>query len=68
MVVDNTHADKATRKKYLDVVSKCGKGVVPTRCFVMTTTPQQARHNNIFRELIGIDHVKIKEALFNSYK
>ena len=66
MVVDNTHADKATRKKYVDVVSRF-KGV-PTRCFVMNTTPQHARHNNIFRELIGTEHTKIKEALFNSFK
>ena len=38
------------------------------RCFVMQTTPQHARHNNIFRELTSKGHVRIKEMLFHTYK
>lgn len=66
VVIDNTHGEKETRKKYLDVVKK-HKGV-SCRCFVMKTTPQHARHNNLFRELTGQSHARIKEPLFNAYK
>ena len=34
----------------------------------MQTTPQQARHNNIFRELTSSGHTRIKEMLFNAFK
>ncbi len=63
VVVDNTHADRESRKRFL-----AAAGAVPCRCFVMTATPQHARHNNVFRELTGQHHVKIKEPLFHTFK
>ena len=66
VVVDNTHAEVDARKKFLDVAKKHSR--VTCRCFVMNTTPQQARHNNLFRELTGANHVKIKEPLFHAFK
>eukprot|EP00095_Tigriopus_kingsejongensis_P001907 maker-scaffold726_size105808-snap-gene-0.22 protein:Tk01907 transcript:maker-scaffold726_size105808-snap-gene-0.22-mRNA-1 annotation:"bifunctional polynucleotide phosphatase kinase" len=65
VVVDNTHAERETRAKFVDVAKKHG---VPVRCFVMKSSFQQSRHNNLFRELIGSDHVKIKEPLLHAFK
>ncbi len=65
VVIDNTHGEKETRRKFLDVA---GRHKVPCRCFVMQTTPQQARHNNIFRELTTTGHARIKEMLFHTFK
>jgi len=65
VVVDNTHVDKEARKPFIDLAKK---HKVPVRCFLMTTTHDHARHNNIFRELTDPTHAKIKEPLFNQYR
>ena len=69
VVVDNTHVDVEARKKFVDVAKSfpCVKSI---RCFVMSATPEHARHNNLFRELTGSagQHAKIKEPLFHAYK
>ncbi len=89
-MVDNTHGDKDTRKKFLDVVKKyhgvtCRQGMLTIwcrktfecnstlhcdyfRCFIMATDHQHARHNNLFREITGENHTRIKEPLFNFFK
>jgi len=66
VVLDNTHGNKESRKVMIQAIKKVDENL-RIRCFVMQTSPQQARHNNIFRELTGSKHVKIKEPLFNSY-
>ncbi|GLV43754.1 Polynucleotide kinase 3'-phosphatase [Carabus blaptoides fortunei] len=65
VAIDNTNPDKESRKRYIDVASKHG---VPCRCFVMTTSIQHAKHNNIFREIIDKNHQAINEIIINSYK
>jgi len=65
VVVDNTHVDKEARKPFIDLAKK---HQVPVRCFLMTTSHDHARHNNIFRELTDPTHTKIKEPLFNQYR
>ncbi|TRY61561.1 hypothetical protein TCAL_05698, partial [Tigriopus californicus] len=65
VVVDNTHGERDTRQKFVEVAQKRG---VPVRCFLMKASAQQARHNNLFRELIGSDHAMIKEPLFHAFK
>lgn len=65
VVVDNTHRDKQSRKDYISLARDRN---IPVRCFWMTTTHDQARHNNLYRELTDPRHVKINEALFNSYR
>ena len=66
-VVDNTHVDTETRRKFLDIANEFK---VPSRAFVMTTTFEHARHNNIFRQIIDTtkEHAKIGEALMHQYK
>ncbi|CAB4055320.1 PNKP [Lepeophtheirus salmonis] len=65
VIVDNTHPEAATRAKYLNIIAKYDD--VRARCFVMNTNPSHARHNNLFRELIGEEHAKVNEILFNQY-
>merc|ERR1719383_360966 len=65
VVVDNTHRDIDSRKDYIKLAKEAG---VPVRCFLMTTSHDHARHNNIYRELTDPSHTKIKEMLFNSYR
>jgi len=65
VVVDNTHRDVDSRKDYIKLANEAS---VPVRCFMMKTSHEHARHNNIYRELIDPSHTKIKEMLFNSYR
>lgn len=43
VVIDNTNPDVASRKRFIDVAVK---KKVTVRCFVLTTTPEHAKHNN----------------------
>lgn len=43
VVVDNTNPDLASRQRYTEITKKHN---VPIRCFVMTTSPEHAKHNN----------------------
>ena len=65
VVVDNTHVDREARKAYIDLGKKFG---VKIRAFVMTTTHDHAKHNNVFRELTDKEHARIKEMIFNQYR
>jgi len=65
VVVDNTHVDQEARKPFIALGRKYG---VHTRCFVMTTSHDHARHNNLYREIIDTTHTRIKEPLFNQYR
>ncbi|XP_044759088.1 uncharacterized protein F21D5.5 [Coccinella septempunctata] len=64
-VVDNTHPDKASRKKYIDIAKKHN---VQCRCFVMSTTFEHCRHNNKFRGLTDRSHEVIGDMLLYSYR
>jgi len=65
VVVDNTHVDREARKPFLDLAQRCN---VPVRCFLMATSHDHARHNNLYRELTDPSHARIKEPLFNQYR
>jgi len=65
VVVDNTHVDREARKPFLDLAVRCS---VPVRCFLMATSHDHARHNNLYRELTDPSHARIKEPLFNQYR
>ena len=66
-VIDNTHVDVEARRKFLEVVKEFK---YPVRAFVMTTTFDHAKHNNIFREIIDTskEHAKIGEPLLHQFK
>jgi len=66
-VIDNTHVDVEARRKFLEIAKEFK---IPARAFVMTTSFDHAKHNNIFREIIDTskEHAKIGEALMHQYK
>ena len=66
-VIDNTHVDVEARRKFLEVAKELK---YPVRAFIMTTTFEHAKHNNIFREIIDTskEHAKIGEPLLHQYK
>ncbi|XP_014296856.1 uncharacterized protein F21D5.5 isoform X2 [Microplitis demolitor] len=64
VVIDNTNPDVASRKRFIDVAVK---KKVTVRCFVLTTTPEHAKHNNKFRELTDKNHTTISDIIINSY-
>ena len=43
-VIDNTNVDEATRRRYIDIAHRLS---VRVRCFVMNTTLEHARHNEV---------------------
>jgi len=65
VVVDNTHVDKLSRKNYIELGIKYDAKV---RAFVMQTSHDHAKHNNLFREITDSTHIRIKEPLFNQYR
>ena len=65
VVIDNTHVNPEARQKFVDLAT--GKFAVPCRCFVMATSPAQARHNIVFREIVDTEHDHIGEAIINGY-
>lgn len=64
-VIDSTNPGLTTRQKFIEIAKKCK---VPIRCFLFATTYDQAKHNNIFRELTDASHQKISEMVFHIYK
>ena len=41
---------------------------VPCRCFVMTSSFDQCRHNEYFREMTDSEHDKINDMMLHTYK
>ncbi|KAI8790873.1 bifunctional polynucleotide phosphatase/kinase [Biomphalaria glabrata] len=65
VVVDNTNITKDERTRYIE----CAKRVkLPCRCFVFTTSIEQCRHNEKFRQITDKYHEKINEMIFNRVK
>lgn len=64
-VIDNTNPDAESRKRYIDAAKK---HKVPCRCFLMLTSERQAKHNNVFRELIDPSHAVLGEMVFVGYR
>ena len=65
MVIDNTNPDKETRARYIDIANKYKVNV---RCFQMSTTYKQARHNEVYRQLTDNKHKAINDMVVNAYK
>ncbi|CAF0782936.1 unnamed protein product [Adineta ricciae] len=51
-IIDNTNLDKESRQRYVEVAKKFQ---VPCRCFIMNVSLEHAKHNNLFRQMIGAD-------------
>ena len=65
VVVDNTHVDTEARKPFIELGKKFE---VTIRAFVMTTSHDHAKHNNVFREMTDQKHDRIKDMILNQYR
>lgn len=65
MVIDNTNPDPETRARYIDLAKKHKVGI---RCFEMSTSYKQARHNEVYRQLSDKKHKPIHDMVVNAYK
>lgn len=67
VVIDNTNPDAESRSRYIDYAKQYQ---VPCRCFLFTCSIEQARHNNLFRQLHSPNdkNMGVTEMVLNSYK
>ncbi|VDK71614.1 unnamed protein product [Litomosoides sigmodontis] len=67
VIIDNTNADKESRKRYIHLAKSSGAGL---RCFLFNCTLEQAAHNCKYRVIVGTNakHVEIGRMILHSYK
>ena len=64
-MVDNTNPDVESRARYIQIAKKYK---LPVRCFLMSTSYKQARHNEVYRQLTNEKHKPINDMVVNAYK
>ncbi|XP_060535853.1 uncharacterized protein F21D5.5 [Cylas formicarius] len=65
VVIDNTNVDKETRQKFIQAAKNYNADI---RCFVMSTSLYQMRHNNRFRELTDKSHAIVSDIIIFSFR
>ncbi|EFO19420.2 hypothetical protein LOAG_09075 [Loa loa] len=67
VIVDNTNADKESRKRYISLAKSFG---AVSRCFLFNCTLEQAAHNCKYRVIIDTDekHIEIGRMVLDGYK
>ena len=64
IVIDNTNPDPETRKLYIDLGNKYNYTI---RCFVMITSEEHSKHNNMYRFLYQ-EKEKVPDLVYRIYK
>ncbi|VDM13866.1 unnamed protein product, partial [Wuchereria bancrofti] len=57
VIVDNTNADRESRKRYINLAKSFGAGL---RCFLFNCTLEQAAHNCKYRVIVDADEKQIE--------
>ncbi|KAM3726920.1 Uncharacterized protein ACO02O_03627 [Dirofilaria immitis] len=67
VIVDNTNANRESRKRYISLAKSCGAAL---RCFLFNCTLEQAAHNCKYRAIVDTSekHLEIGRMVLNSYK
>jgi bifunctional polynucleotide phosphatase/kinase len=63
IIIDNTNYELSTRKKYIDLGKKYKYKI---KCYIMTTTEEHSKHNNMYRYLYK-NEKKVPEIVYKIY-
>ncbi|KAL3316254.1 hypothetical protein Ciccas_005100 [Cichlidogyrus casuarinus] len=67
VVVDNTNVDKESRSRYI-LAAKKHDANIKIRAFLMQTSSDQCKHNELYRQLTGSNHQAISTMVLNMMK